>query len=72
MLYVEGMEHDRSDLCPDYEENFPGDMPDPRTKPVNITTYFDADHASYLVTCHFVTGAHVYVNSNRINWYCKR
>ena len=58
-----------TDLYPDYEEELPDDMPDPRMKQVNSTPYFDVDHVSDLVTRCSVTGELVYVNSTPIKWY---
>ena len=47
-------------------------MPTPKMKPVKVTAYFDADHASDLVTRRSVTAALIFLNSTPVKWYCKR
>ena len=69
---IEFVDHDWKELYPDAEEELPYDMPTPKMKPVKITAYFDADHASDLQTRRSVTGALIFVNSTPIKWYCKR
>ena len=47
-------------------------MPKLKMKPVTITVYFDADHASDLVTRRSVTGILIMVNRTPLIWYSKR
>ena len=55
-----------TELYPDAEEEVQPDMPEPMMKPVDITAFFDADHASDLVTCRLVTEALIFVNSTPV------
>ena len=41
-------------------------------KPIDITCYFDADHASDLVTRRSVTGILAFLNATPVKWYSKR
>ena len=58
---VDDVEHNWKYLHPDYGEEFPDAISEPRINPVDTTDYFDADDASYLVTRRLVTGPLVYV-----------
>ena len=41
-------------------------------RPIQLTCYFDADHASDLVTRRSVTGILLFANGTPIRWYSKR
>jgi hypothetical protein len=53
-------------------EEIPQDIPKPLGKPVTITVYVDADHASERSTRRSVTGIILFVNNTPIKWYSKR
>lgn len=57
---------------PGASEELPKDMPKPMGKPVTITVFVDADHASERVTRRSVTGILLFVNSTPIKWYSKK
>ena len=60
------------ELYPDAEEDVPTDMPEPRGKPVIMSTFVDADHAGCRVTRRSHTGVICFVNRAPIAWYSKR
>ena len=64
--------HNWRELYPGACEELPPDMPVPLMKPIDITVYVDADHASDLVTRRSVTGILILLNSTPIRWYSKR
>jgi len=57
---------------PGATEELPPDMPTPKGKAVQVTTYVDADHAHDQVTRRSVTGILLFVNNTPIKWYSKR
>ena len=57
---------------PGATEELPPDMPTPKGKTIQITTYVDADHAHDQVTRRSVTGILLFVNNTPIKWYSKR
>ena len=67
-----GEEQNWDEFYPDAREEIPHDMPPPKSRPVHITAYVDADHAHDLVTRRSVTGILIYLNSTPIRSICKR
>ncbi|MGH7974543.1 MAG: reverse transcriptase domain-containing protein, partial [bacterium] len=61
-----------STLYPGAVEEIPDGMPEPRTGPVMLTCYVDADHAHDLETRRSVTGVLISVNKTPIKWFSKR
>jgi len=68
----EAIEHDWVEFYQGVEEEIPLDMPPPKGKPVTLTTYVDADHASCTETRRSVTGVLLLINNTPIRWYSKR
>jgi hypothetical protein len=60
-----------SEIYPDAVEDIPSDMPAPKGRTSNITSYVDADHARDKVTCRSVTGVLMMVNNTPIQWVSK-
>ena len=56
----------------DAKEQIPGDQPQPRGKPVVITAYVDASHASNKITRRSHTGFVIFINKAPIYWFSKR
>ena len=54
------------------KEEDPLDMPEPLGKPVTITVFVDADHASNTVTRRSMTGIVIFVNNAPIMTYSKK
>ena len=54
------------------EEQLPPNMPEPRGKPVTITTFIDANLMHDMVTGRSVTGIIHMMNKTPIEWFCKR
>ena len=65
-------EHNWQEIYPDVVEELPDNMPIPHGEPIQLTGYFDANHASDVVTRRSVTGVVMYANSMPVRWYCKR
>jgi len=68
-----------ADVTVNWQEQYPGvaeelppNMPTPKGKTVQITTYVDTDHAHDQVTRRSVTGILLFVNNTPIKWYSKR
>ena len=53
-------------------EELPGDMPEPKMEPINITVYFDASFGSDMLTRRSVTGILLFFNSTPVRWFCKK
>ena len=68
----ESIKYDWTKFCPGVSEELPYDMPLPNGKPVSTSTYEDADHAGDHISRRSVTGVLLFINSNPIQWYCKR
>ena len=60
------------EIYPDAQDTLPHNMPEPRGKGVDITTFVDADHAGNKVTRRSHTGVIIFVNMAPIIWYSKR
>ena len=60
------------ELYPGIKEELPHNMPEPKGSGVTLTSYFDADHASDVVSRRSVTGVLMFANSMPVRWYCKR
>jgi hypothetical protein len=69
---VNFVKHNWSELYPGAKEELPPDMPEPKGKPIQITTYFDSDHAHDIQTRRSVTGALLYLNNTPVQSYSKR
>lgn len=63
---------DWSDFYRDYKEAIPSDMPEPRGKTVQMTTFVDSDHAGDTVTRRSRTGVLVFLNRSPIVWHSKK
>lgn len=59
-------EYDWDEFYPDAKEELPPNMPEPWGKPVQITSYKDADHAHAQVTRRSVTGILLFINNTPI------
>ena len=53
-------------------EEMPYKMPEPRGKPVRMSGFFDASHASCLITRRSVTGLFLLLNNTPIKWLSRR
>ena len=60
------------ELYPGIKEELPHNMPDPKGNGIKLTGYFDADHASDVVSRRSVTGVLMFANSTPVRWWCKR
>ena len=60
------------DLYPDAVEEIPKDAPTPKSTPVRVTIFVDADHARDKATCRSVTGILVMVNNTIVKTYSRR
>ena len=65
-------EHDWSDFYQDYQECTPGDMPEPRGNPVQMTCYEDSDHAGDVVSRRSRTGVLILLGMAPILWHSKK
>jgi len=69
-------EPDWSDFYPGAKEAaaklIPPDMPEPRGKVVQVTTYEDSDHAGDQVTRRSRTGVIIFCNRTPVLWYSKK
>lgn len=66
------LEVDWHQFYPDAKEELPGNMPEPRGRPVQMTCFVDADHAGDLQTRRSRTGVLLYLNKSPIVWYSKK
>ena len=57
---------------PGVTEELPPNMPTPKGKGVRVSGFFDASHASCLITRRSVTGVLMFLNNTPILWYSKR
>ena len=57
---------------PDAEEYLPDDMPESVFKSINMTTFVDADHASYVTTRRSVSGIIHFLESTPVMFYVGR
>ena len=60
------------EFYPDAKEDIPPNAPEPRSKPIQINTFVDADHAGNIVTHRSQTGIIVFMNMAPIYWYSKK
>ena len=60
------------EIYPGMKEEMPHNMPKPKGEAVKLTGYFDADHASDVVSRRSVTGVMMMANSTPVRWLCKR
>ena len=66
-------DHDWKDFYPDVtSEVLPPNMPEPRGKPVVLSFFCDASHASCAVTRRSTTGIIFFINGAPVSWYSKR
>jgi len=65
-------DQDWSDFYPDAKEAIPPNAPEPRGKPVQLTSFVDSDHAGDTVTRRSRTGVLIYANRSPILWYTKK
>jgi hypothetical protein len=63
---------DWQDFYPDAMEPIPGNMPEPRSKEVQLNAFVDADHAGDQVTRRLRTGVLIFVNKAPVIWFSKR
>ena len=68
-----------AEITVNQQEQYPGaveelapNMPTPKGKKVQITTYVNADHAHDQVMRRSVMGVLLFVNNTPIKWYSKR
>ena len=54
------------------KEDIPDNAPEPKGKPVRLTTHVDANLMHDLVTGRSCTGCLHYMNQTPVDWYCKR
>ena len=64
--------HDWTDFYHDAKEQLPPDMPEPRGREVQITTFCDSDHAGDTTTRRSRTGVLIFVNMAPVIWYSKK
>ena len=64
--------HDWSDFYDDYKEVEPSDMPEPRGKPLQMTTWVDSDHAGDAVSRRSRTGVLIQCGMAPILWCSKK
>ena len=60
------------DMYPDAVEDLPPHAPQPRGNPIELSCFFDSDHAGDKITRRSQTGIILYCNSAPIIWYSKR
>ena len=60
------------EFYPDAMEAVPPNMPEPRGKPVIMSTFVDADHAGCKATRRSHTGVIIFINRDPISCYSKR
>ena len=61
-----------TEMYPGAEEELPVDLPEPKMKEVEITTYFDASLGCDMLTGRSVTGILLFLNNTILKWYSKR
>ena len=75
-LDIEDVEYIESSLWtemyPGAQEEIPHDLPKPKMKEIEISTYFDASLGCDMITGRSVTGVLLFLNSTIIKWYSKR
>ena len=75
-LEIEDVEYIESSLWtemyPGAQEEIPHDLPEPKMKEIEISTYFDASLGCDMITGRSVTGVLLFLNSTIIKWYSKR
>ena len=69
---TEWTSRDWSSFYTDVEELLPGNIPEPRGKPVQINMFCDASHASCLASRRPTTGIVIFLNGAPVTWYSKR
>ena len=57
---------------PDAEEDLPRGVPDPKGRPMRVTCYVDADHATDVVTRRSVTGIIIFLNDMPVRFVSKQ
>ena len=65
---LESAKQNWSELYPDAREEYPPNMPNPKEKPIKISTYYDADHAHDLRIRRLVTRVIIFLNKTPIQW----
>ena len=70
--HVEAAAADWREFYPDARDVLPPDMPEPLGRPVQITMFVDASHATNLVTRQSRTGVLIFVNRAPIIWYSRK
>ena len=71
----DGLKFDNQDwanLYPGAEEILPNNMPPPATRPIDITVYVDASHATDMETRRSVSGYIILLGQSPVAWYSKR
>ena len=63
---------DWTDCYGNMSKEIPADAPEPLGNAVQITAWFDSDHAGNLVTRRSQTGYFIFLNQDPILWYRKR
>ena len=71
-LRGEFKEQNWKEIYPDMKEELPPNMPEAKGSPVHLTGYFDADHASDVVSRRSVTGILMFANSTPVKFYSRR
>jgi hypothetical protein len=64
--------HDWKDFYPGAVEQLPHDMPIPLVKPIQMNMFWDASHATDLVTRRSTTDFLIYLCGTHVVWYIKR
>ena len=57
---------------PTVHEEIPYNAPKPRGLPVQLNMFYDASHATDLITRRSTTGIILFLNGTPIKWYSKR
>ena len=70
--FKEKVEHGWGELYPNATEELPPDMPEPKMKAITITAFYDASHASCLITRRSVTGIVLMLNNTILRCTSKR
>ena len=72
LVFKEKVDHGWEELYPNATEVLPPDVPTPKMKPINITSFYDASHASCLITRRSVTGIVLMLNNTILRCASKR
>ena len=64
--------HDWSDFYKPQEELLPGDMPEPRGKPVQTSCFVDSDHAGDVISRRSRTGVLIFIGKAPIVFQSKK